>query len=615
MIPVKVCGITRTEDASRAAALGAQAIGFIFYERSERFLEPAEAAEISQALGDRVRKVGVFVNEKPERVNEIIDIAGLDLVQLHGDETPEFCKKVRKPVIKAFRVGENFNPEQLAGYPVAAILLDAYVPGQHGGTGTSFDWRSLQQYGYSHPVILAGGLDVNNVTEAVNIFRPAAIDVSSGVEESPGIKSHVKMQKFFEKIQHTEGNSNVFGQPGESKANQYHQPDGRGHFGEFGGKYVPETLIPALEELETTYLDLRDDQEFLRELHSLHTEYTGRPSELTFAPGISEDTGYEVYLKREDLNHTGAHKINNTLGQILLARKMGKSRIIAETGAGQHGVATATVAAKFGMDCVVYMGKEDVRRQQLNVFRMELLGAEIRTVTSGSQTLKDATNEALRDWVTNVEDTYYLIGSVVGPHPYPMIVRDFQTIIGRETHEQCEQRFGQLPDALVACVGGGSNAIGMFYPFLDDHGVRLFGVEAGGSGVESPEHAATIGKGTPGVFHGASSFLLQDENGQIRLAHSISAGLDYPGIGPEHSYLSSTGRVSYLNATDREAVEAFQWLSKREGIIPALEAAHALAALQQNMISLADGSRVVICLSGRGDKDVETVADYLGREL
>ncbi|MBD3275934.1 MAG: tryptophan synthase subunit beta [Candidatus Marinimicrobia bacterium] len=395
---------------------------------------------------------------------------------------------------------------------------------------------------------------------------------------------------------------------------KYRQPDIRGHYGEFGGKYVPETLIPALEELEIVYNDIKDSAEFNHELNALHRDFTGRPSPLTYAPRISEELDLKIYLKREDLNHTGAHKINNTLGQILLAKKMGKHRIIAETGAGQHGVATATVAAKFGLECIVYMGEEDIERQSLNVFRMELLGAEIRPVSSGSKTLKDATNEAIRDWVANVEDTYYLIGSVVGPHPYPMIVRDFQKIIGEETREQFDKIVGGTPDALLACVGGGSNAIGLFYPFLNDD-LRIFGVEASGSGVDTEEHAATIARGSMGIFHGAASYLLQDANGQVQLAHSISAGLDYPGIGPEHSYLQSAGRVEYLDATDDEAVEAFQWLSRKEGIIPALETAHALAVLQHGKVDLPPGSSVVLCLSGRGDKDVNTVADYLGKDL
>lgn len=396
---------------------------------------------------------------------------------------------------------------------------------------------------------------------------------------------------------------------------EYQLPDQRGHFEEFGGKYVPETLIPALEELEDQYLSARRDVRFQAELGELLEHYSGRPTPLYHAGRISEELGFDVWLKREDLNHTGAHKINNALGQILLARQMGKRRIIAETGAGQHGVATATVAARFGLSCTVYMGEEDIRRQRLNVFRMNLLGAEVSPVTSGSKTLKDATNEAIRDWVTNVETTYYLIGSTVGPHPYPMLVRDFQAVIGRETKEQFEAvASGDLPDRLVACVGGGSNAMGMFYPFLKDD-IRMIGVEAAGRGLDSGQHAATLTKGEFGVLHGAASTLLQNEDGQVSLPHSISAGLDYPGVGPEHSYLKTTGRVDYHTATDEEAISAFQWLSENEGILPALESAHALAYLRQEGNEIEDGEQVVVCLSGRGDKDVQTAAESLGVNL
>ncbi len=400
----------------------------------------------------------------------------------------------------------------------------------------------------------------------------------------------------------------------------YNQPDNRGHFEKFGGKFVPETLIPAINELEQLYSEVKDDPLFQDELSSLLKHYSGRPTPLYFAKRISEELGFNVYLKREDLNHTGAHKINNALGQILLARRMGKTRIIAETGAGMHGVATATVAAQFGLECIVYMGEEDIRRQKLNVFKMNLLGAEVRPVSSGSKTLKDATNEAIRDWVTNVENTYYLIGSVVGPHPYPMMVRDFQSIIGRETKVQFansqEQRAKrqELPNVLIACVGGGSNAIGMFYPFLEED-IRLVGVEAAGLGVETNDHAATMTKGKFGVLHGSASYLLQTEDGQIKLPHSVSAGLDYPGVGPEHSYLKSTGRVEYVSATDEEAIQSFQWLSEKEGILPALESSHALAFLIQRDNNIKKGENVVICLSGRGDKDVHTVADYLGKRI
>lgn len=392
-------------------------------------------------------------------------------------------------------------------------------------------------------------------------------------------------------------------------------PDQRGYFAEFGGKYVPETLMPALSELEIAYREARGDEDFQRELQYYFENYIGRPSPLYYAKRLTEELGgAKIYLKREDLNHTGAHKINNTIGQVLLARKMGKKRIIAETGAGQHGVAVATVAALFGFSCAVYMGEVDIKRQALNVFRMKLLGAEVIPVRSGSKTLKDAVNEAIRDWVTNVRTTYYIIGSVVGPHPYPMMVRDFQSIIGKETKEQIIAIEGRLPDYLVACVGGGSNAMGLFYEFKDDQEVKMFGVEAAGRGLTTQEHAATLGVGDIGILHGAKSYLLQDENGQIKEAYSISAGLDYPGVGPEHAYLKKTGRATYVSATDNEALKAFQLLSRTEGIIPALESAHALAYLPKLIPKTKKEEVVVVCLSGRGDKDTEVVIDKLGVE-
>lgn len=383
-------------------------------------------------------------------------------------------------------------------------------------------------------------------------------------------------------------------------------------FGRYGGKYVPETVASALEELEEAYERYRSDPEFLAELRELQAEYAGRPTPLFQARRLSGQVGAKVYLKREDLAHTGAHKINNTLGQILLAVRMGKKRIIAETGAGQHGVATATVAALFGLECQVYMGEEDIRRQELNVFRMKLLGAQVIPVSTGSGTLKDATNEAIRDWVANVETTHYIIGSVVGPAPYPTLVRDFQSVIGQETREQILVREGRLPDVLVACVGAGSNAIGMFYPFLEDDPVRLVGVEAAGLGLESGKHGASLAQGRPGILHGSYSYVLQDEDGQIREAHSIAAGLDYPSVGPEHAHLRDLGRVEYVSATDAEALEAFQTLSLLEGIIPALESAHAIAYLLRGT---EQGKLVVVNLSGRGDKDVHTAAQFLGVEI
>jgi tryptophan synthase beta chain len=385
-----------------------------------------------------------------------------------------------------------------------------------------------------------------------------------------------------------------------------------GRFGPYGGRYVPETLVAALDDLTALYDAAREDPAFWAELDHLLEEFVGRPSPLSEAPRFSEVVGARVLLKREDLNHTGAHKINNTIGQALLALRMGKRRIIAETGAGQHGVATATVCARFGLECVVYMGAEDMRRQRLNVYRMELLGATVVPVESGTRTLKDATNEALRDWVTNVPTTHYIIGSVVGPDPFPRMVRDFQAVIGREARTQMLARYSSLPHTVVACVGGGSNAMGIFSGFLDDAAVRLVGVEAAGEGITTGHHSATLSAGTPGVLHGSLSYLLQDADGQVAPAHSISAGLDYPGVGPEHSYLRDTGRATYETATDAEALDAFQALSRLEGIIPALETAHALAWVQRSRGRWSRSDAVLICLSGRGDKDVAHVADLLG---
>ncbi len=380
-------------------------------------------------------------------------------------------------------------------------------------------------------------------------------------------------------------------------------------FGAFGGRYVPETLIPALDELDAAFDEASRDPEFQRDLDRLLKEYVGRPSPLSSAPRFSDLVGCQVYLKREDLNHTGAHKINNALGQALLAQRMGKRRIIAETGAGQHGVATATVCARFGLDCTVYMGEEDMRRQALNVYRMRLMGAKVVPVLSGTRTLKDATSEAIRDWVTNVNDSYYIIGSVVGPAPYPRMVRDFQSVIGREAKAQMQEMAGRLPSSVVACVGGGSNAMGIFYPFIGDRSVELVGVEAAGKGLDTGEHAASLEKGVPGVLHGALSYLLQDESGQVHPAHSISAGLDYPGVGPEHAYLKESGRATYVSVTDDEAVEGLGILSRLEGIIPALETSHAVAWVVNEKARWTRNDAVLICISGRGDKDLAQITE------
>ena len=393
-------------------------------------------------------------------------------------------------------------------------------------------------------------------------------------------------------------------------------PDEKGYFGDYGGMFVPETLMPVLDELATAYTELKADAAFWTEFDSLSRDYSGRPTPLYLAEKLTRHSGgAQILLKREDMAHTGAHKINNALGQGLLARRMGKQRIIAETGAGQHGVATAAVCAMLGLECIIYMGEEDIRRQSLNVFRMKLMGAEVRAVSSGSRTLKDAINEAIRDWVTNARDTYYLLGSVVGPYPYPVMVRDFQSVIGKETRQQILDKPGRLPDYIIACVGGGSNAIGIFHPFLNDKDVRLIGVEAAGRGLETGEHAATLTAGRVGVLHGTKSYLLQDSNGQIRETHSVSAGLDYPGVGPEHSYLKDSGCATYVAVSDREALEGFQLLCHTEGIIPALESAHAIFYAARMAGSLDKKQIIVVNLSGRGDKDMGIVAEELGVKL
>ncbi len=393
-------------------------------------------------------------------------------------------------------------------------------------------------------------------------------------------------------------------------------PDTRGHFGDYGGRFVSETLFDSLETLEREYLRLKKDPQFQAQFDKDLADYVGRPSPLYFAERLTKVVGgAQIWLKREDLNHTGAHKINNTIGQALLANFLGKKRVIAETGAGQHGVATATVCARLGLECHVFMGAEDVKRQSLNVFRMKLLGAQVHAVTSGTRTLKDAMNDAMRDWVTNVDDTFYIIGTVAGPHPYPLLVRDFQAVIGRETREQSLHQAGKLPDALVACVGGGSNAIGMFYPFLTDESVQLYGVEAGGLGIETGQHAAPLSAGRPGVLHGNRTYLMEDENGQISGTHSVSAGLDYPGVGPEHSWLKDIGRANYVSVTDEEALDGFRKLTRIEGIMPALETAHAVAYAMKLAAGMGPDEVVVINVSGRGDKDIHTVAQMDGIEL
>ncbi len=525
--------------------------------------------------------------------------SGITALQLHGDETPAYCRSLAGwTLIKALRVGPEPTPESIAEFPVHAFLLDARDELLFGGTGRVCDWEVAARVGRQHPVILAGGL------------RPENVPVGDS-HRSPVRRRCVQRGRVGPR---QEGQGPAGGLHGRGSKMRIAQsgPDELGHFGPYGGRFVPETLMSPLRELEQAYVAARRDPAFEAELNELFRTYSGRPTPLTPARRLGAHLGCgRLYLKREDLNHTGAHKINNALGQILLARRMGKSRIIAETGAGQHGVATATACALFGMECEIYMGTEDMRRQSLNVFRMRLLGARVTAVDSGSRTLKDAINEAMRDWVTNVAHTHYLLGSALGAHPYPWMVREFQSVIGREVRAQVLAAEGRSPDVLVACVGGGSNAIGLFYEFVGESGVRMIGVEAGGRGTGLGEHAARFGGGRVGVFQGTKSYVLQDDEGQIAATHSVSAGLDYAAVGPEHSLLHDAGRVEYTSASDQEALQAFQLLSRLEGIIPALESAHAVAEVVRRKAEFGADAVVVINLSGRGDKDVDEVSRLL----
>ncbi|RNA69150.1 tryptophan synthase subunit beta [Alteribacter keqinensis] len=601
-VKLKFCGVTNKEDFSLAAVSKADYIGVIFAKSRRRVSAEDVASWIGSTRFRKGQKVsGIFVNASAEEIIKTVQESGIDVVQCHGTETPELLDEVKyKTGVRVFKtIHHKEGAEKLIStYAQAAdgFVIDTKVSGAWGGTGTSFDWQAVPGYmkeakKHHKECLIAGGVIPENVRELIK-YKPGGVDVSSGIETN-GRKDEHKMAQMEAQVKGT-----------------YTFPDEFGRFGDFGGKYVPETLMNALEELEEAYSEIKNDDEFFEALHQEWKTFSGRPTALTFAENLTKKLGgAKVYLKREDLNHTGAHKINNAIAQALLAKRMGKTKIIAETGAGQHGVATATAAARFGLTCKVFMGKEDMRRQELNVFRMELLGAEVIEVTSGSQTLKDATNEAIRHWVTHVEDTYYLIGSAVGPHPYPMMVRDFQSVIGRESKQQMMEYTGRLPDEIVACVGGGSNAIGMFHPFINDS-VSLTGVEAAGKGTETNAHAATLTKGTRGVLHGSLSYLLQDEGGNITEPYSISAGLDYPGIGPEHAHHKDTGRVSYVAVTDKEAMGALKLLSETEGILPAIESAHALASVVKQAPVLGPDKTILVCLSGRGDKDVHTIKSY-----
>ena len=607
---VKICGITREEDARLAVELGASAVGFVFWPGSPRFIDPERARRIVERLPPFVAAVGVFVDDTVEHMRRLVKEVGLSAVQLHGAETPANASRLGVRVIKAVRADQQGLGALDAWPETVTLLVDAADAEGRGGTGSIADWGMAARMAARRPLMLAGGLTPENVAHAIRAVQPLGVDVSSGVESAPGVKDHQKMRRFFGAVRGAAG--------GLLPAFGRRDPDARGYFGAFGGRFVPETLVAPVEVLEEAYLEARADPAFAVALAELLAHYVGRPTPLTETVRLTKmgaapfSGGARIFLKREDLAHTGAHKINNALGQALLAQRMGKSRVIAETGAGQHGVATATACALLGLRCEVYMGAKDMVRQAPNVARMELLGARIRRVDGGSRTLKDAINEAMRDWVTNVQDTYYLLGSALGPHPYPLMVREFQSVIGLEARRQILAQAGRLPDTVVACVGGGSNAIGIFDAFLDDPSVRLVGVEAGGEGLVPGRHAARFAGGSAGVLQGTRTYILQDANGNIEATHSVSAGMDYAAVGPEHAWLRDQGRTEYTLASDDDARTAFRDLARLEGIIPALESAHAVAAARRVAQDLGPSGVVLVNLSGRGDKDLETMMESEG---
>ncbi len=590
---LKICGLTRRADVVAAIKAGAEYLGFIFYDKSPRHITPEQVKAISRDLPEGVKKVGVFVNASIQDIRRIVEFCRLDVVQLHGDESPEFARQLRGiEVWKALNLRNADDVKAAEVYPADAILTDAMNATQRGGTGQLCNWDLAAELSSMRPVILAGGINSSNIAAALEQVKPLIIDVNSGVESAPGIKDKQKIEDIGKQIMNK-----------------------KGFFGIYGGQYVAETLMPALHEVEKAFRKFMNDAECQAEFKEYLRDYVGRPSALYPAKGLTAHCGgARIYLKREDLNHTGAHKINNTIGQALLAKYMGKKRLIAETGAGMHGVATATVAALLGLECEVFMGCEDIRRQAPNVQRMYALGAKVFAVQPEDATLKDAMNEAIRNWVKTVDDTFYVIGTVAGPHPYPEMVREFQKVIGEEARRQILEQAGKLPAEVIACVGGGSNAMGIFAGFINDKDVKLIGVEAGGEGVETNRHAASINGGRLGVLHGCKMYLLQDEDGQVDLTHSISAGLDYPGVGPEHCYFSDSRQAEYTVINDAEAIAAFDLLCLTEGIIPALESAHAIAEAVRRAPDLSEDDIIIVNLSGRGDKDMQSVKEYKENE-
>ncbi|SFD05857.1 phosphoribosylanthranilate isomerase [Butyrivibrio sp. YAB3001] len=592
MAVIKLCGLSDGCDINVVNRLAPEYVGFVFYDKSIRNVTKEEARQLRANLNDSIKTVGVFVDAQKDVIRDLFNDGIIDVAQLHGNENESYINELKKlniPVIKAFKVSDKDSLIRAKESPADMIMFDAGK-----GDGKSFDWSLLK--GFDRKYFLAGGLAPENVKKAISELDPYGVDVSSGIE-TDGKKDVKKMEDFVGNARNDDNSKN-------------------GRFGIHGGQYIPETLMNAVIELEKAYNYYKNDPGFNRELEELLNDYAGRPSRLYFAEKMTKDLGgAKIYLKREDLNHTGSHKINNVLGQALLAKKMGKTRLIAETGAGQHGVATATAAALLGMECVVFMGKEDTDRQALNVYRMRLLGAEVIPVTTGTATLKDAVSEAMREWTRRIDDTHYCLGSVMGPHPFPTIVRDFQSVISKEIKHQILEKEGRLPDAVIACVGGGSNAMGSFYNFVKDKNVRLIGCEAAGRGIDTFETAATVNTGKIGIFHGMKSYFCQDEYGQIAPVYSISAGLDYPGVGPEHAYLHDIGRAEYVPVTDEEAVEAFEYLSRTEGIIPAIESAHAVAHAIKIAPTMKPDQIIVITISGRGDKDCAMIARYRGEDI
>lgn len=628
---IKTCGMTRLEDIAAVNEAHPDMCGFIIdFPKSTRSVSAEQQIELASRLDPTICSVGVFVDAPINQIVALAHIGSIQAIQLHGNEDEDYIAHLREqctlPIIKAFQIKNANDLAKAETSSADMVLLDS---GQ--GSGKSFDWSLLKTF--ARPYLLAGGLYPQTIPEALNNLNPWGVDLSSGLETN-GLKDHEKIQCATAIVHQTTATAHhtatVAGlattnapqttsntNPTESK--EHHmttQNTSKGRFGIHGGQYIPETLMNAIIELDEAYIHFKDDPEFKAELQKLLNDYAGRPSRLYYARRMSEDLGgAKIYLKREDLNHTGAHKINNVLGQALLAKKMGKTRLIAETGAGQHGVATATAAALLDMECVVFMGREDTERQALNVYKMRLLGAEVHPVDSGTGTLKDAVSETFREWTNRIDDTHYCLGSCMGPHPFPTIVRDFQAVISSEIKEQMLELEGKLPDVVMACVGGGSNAIGSFYHLINDPEVRLIGCEAAGRGIDTFETAATIATGKLGIFHGMKSYFCQDEHGQIAPVYSISAGLDYPGIGPEHAALHDAGRAKYIAITDDEAVDAFEYLSRTEGIIPAIESAHAVAYARKLAPTMSSDQTIVITLSGRGDKDCAAIARYRGEDI